>query len=175
VAQEENAELAKLVIYTHEFEINLQQNEPIGPDKRAVSGFDYQEPMRVRGLRLTPDGQEHVRQIANILRAACDEDGEFPFNVILERSRTSKKWQTTHHYPVHFNDELDSIRREIVVSALMAQGIANADELVIVAPSFSTGLNGDEAADAYQNAILGNRLFGNRSRGNNSRRGSFSF
>ena len=50
----------------------------------------------------------------------------------------------------HLNDKLDQQRRQIVVNALAAMGITNADELVIVAPAFSEGLNSEEAAAAYE-------------------------
>ena len=82
--------------------------------------------------------------------------------VIVERSRTSKRWETIHEYPVHFNDELDKLRREMVVEVLRAFGIVNADDLVVVAPAYPTGLNAREAGAAYFNA-LGNWNQGNRS------------
>ena len=160
--QEENAEYAKLIIYCHEFEINLQEElTPPNPDIKKVSGFEYKPSARVRGYRLTPDGQDHVRQIAEFVK-------EFPFDlrppVVVERSRTSKHWDTEHQYPVHFNDDLDDLRRRMVVETLAALGVDNADGLVVVAPAYPTGQNALEAAAAYSNAIgttgATNSLFG---------------
>ncbi|MCA9262816.1 MAG: hypothetical protein KDA60_03165, partial [Planctomycetales bacterium] len=135
--QEENAEQAKLIVYMHEFEINLQdEDKSTKSDEVQEGGFRYEGALRVRGMRLTPDGQDHVRQIAKLLQQS---DGT-PIPVIVERSQTSRRWDTEHHYPVHFNDELDALRREVVVSALTQLGVPDADEIVIVAPAYPTGL-----------------------------------
>lgn len=149
--QEENAEQAKLTIYTHEFEINLQQDaQPSLEKDPKKDGFQYQPSLRVRGVRLTPDGQDHVRQLAKYLR---DCPGDTDIFVTLERSQSSKSWDTKHHYPVHFNDELDKLRRKMVVDTLVALGVDDADQRVVVAPAYATGMFAEEAAAAYEGAI----------------------
>lgn len=155
--QEENAELAKLIVYTHEFEINLQEeNLSRLSDDKSNGTFDYQDEPRPHGLRLTPDGLDHVRQIASVLTGF--ETLESSPMVVVERSTTSKRWDTEHHYPVHFNEELDELRRLVVVGVLESLGVADAERVVVVAPAFPTGLNARDAAAAYQTAILGNAL-----------------
>jgi hypothetical protein len=148
--QEENAELAKMIIYSHEFESNLNDESQATGDESEQENFRYVPAQRPRGFRLTPDGQDHVRQIAKVL---IDQGDAFRTPVIVERSRTSKHWDTKHHYPVHFNDELDAMRREVVVAALFNLGVADAEELVIVAPAFPTGLSAAEAGANFSNAI----------------------
>lgn len=148
--QEENAELAKMIVYSHEFESNLNDAPTGTGDESEQENFRYVPAQRPRGFRLTPDGQDHVRQIAKVL---VDHGDAFQTPVIIERSRTSKHWDTKHHYPVHFNDELDAMRREVVVAALFNLGVANAEDLVIVAPAFPTGLSAVESGAAYSNAI----------------------
>ena len=143
--QEENAEQAKWVVYTHEFEMNRQDH----PTPTDASGAP---PPRMHGLRLTPGGQDHVRQIARQLSDLAE--GARPW-VIVERSQTSKRWDTQHHYPVHFNDELDALRRQVIVAALESHGVPDAGELVVVAPAFPRGLNADEAAAAFDRTMGG--------------------
>ncbi len=68
--QEENAEMAKLIVYTHEFEINLQHEPPKTlSDDNKNQGFQYEPTVQIRGIRLTPDGQDHVRRIARLLQS----------------------------------------------------------------------------------------------------------
>ena len=160
--QEENAELAKLIVYVHEFEINM----PLQADKSdeskaeiAAKGFQYITPNHVRGFRFTPYGQDHLWQIAQrIQQVLYDGSMEAPYvanryRVIVERSQTSKYWRTKHRYPVHFNDELDEVRRRMVVDALAAYGIPNANQMVVIAPAFPEGQSGQEASSAYQRAF----------------------
>ena len=159
--QEENAEYAKFIVNQHEFEVNLLDELDAAGSGKKESAFEYRPQNRIRGYRLTPDGESHVRQIANLILNFTGS--EVPY-VIVERSNTSKRWETQHQYPVHANDELDNIRRQIVVNVLIALGVANANELVIVAPTYPAGLNAQEAAISYQRAIFNsgarNGLFG---------------
>ncbi|MFK7770268.1 MAG: hypothetical protein AB8B55_23865 [Mariniblastus sp.] len=159
--QEENAELAKLIVYVHEFEINMPlESKPSNETEveTATEGFKYITPEHVRGFRFTPYGQDHLWQIAQRLQQVI-YNGEMPmgmesrYSVTVERSQTSKYWRTKHQYPVHFNDELDEVRRRMVVDALTAYGISNANQLVVIAPAFPEGLSGQEAANSYQRAF----------------------
>ncbi|GAA4439368.1 hypothetical protein [Bremerella cremea] len=128
--QELNAEAAKYVIYQHEFEPNFIEGKG---EKNAWKLNDY--------------GEDHVKQIAaNLLRG-----DELP--VVVERSQTSPEPGKDHQYPVHFNDELDEKRRRCIVAALTAMGVADAESRVVVAPAFSEGLSGSEAAAAYQRGM----------------------
>ncbi|MEQ8789792.1 MAG: hypothetical protein RIC55_26090 [Pirellulaceae bacterium] len=128
--QEHNAEAAKYIVYQHEFELN-----------------EYEDGREVGGYRLNYAGEDHVKQIAYDLRRGS------PYQVVVERSRTSVKPGTKHEYPVHLNPELDMKRRLVVVRALTKMGIPNADEIVVVAPSFAQPFTSSEAERAYQRGL----------------------
>ena len=128
--QEENAEASKFVVYQHEFKLN--QGEP----------GDVLD-----GLRLNEEGEDHLRRIAENLRRGA------PYQVIIERSRTSERADTRYGYPVHYDPQLDNRRRLVVVHALIAMKIKNADELVVVSPAYAEGLTGREAERAYRRAL----------------------
>jgi hypothetical protein len=129
--QEYNAEAAKYIVYQHEFELNQYK------DGRTVGGY-----------RLNYAGEDHVKQIAYNLRRGA------PYQVVVERSTTSVKPGTKYEYPVYLNPELDTKRRLVVVRALTKMGIPNADELVVVAPSFAQPLTGPEAVWSYQRGMM---------------------
>lgn len=128
--QEENAEASKYVIYQHEFKLNQSEQGDV-----------------LNGLRLNEDGEDHVRRIAENLRRGV------PYQVIIERSRTSERADTRYGYPVHYDPQLDNRRRLVVVNALIAMGIENADELVVVSPAYAEGLTGREAERAYRRGL----------------------
>lgn len=161
--QEDNAEQAKFIVYMHEFEINLQEDPARrAAGKKAISLFDYVGEVRPHGLRLTPAGEDHVRQLATRLRDQPTLD--LTPQVFVERSNTSKRWETEHHYPVHFNEQLDEYRREVVVEVLESYGVVDADSMVVVAPAFPTGLEATEAAAAFENSIYTHGAIGRGSR-----------
>jgi hypothetical protein len=151
--QQLNADHAKLIVYAHEFEINA----PSRPD-----GTHPISQSQIRGIKLTPAGQDHVMQIvrklqADYLSGSTQVDGQTYLKnprhlVTVERSETSKLWRTKYHYPVHLNAELDELRRQLIANVLQANGVFNANELVVIAPAFPTGINGSEAGTAYSNA-----------------------
>ena len=128
--QEINAEASKYVVYSHEFD-DLDKNGP--------------------GWKLTPYGEDHVKQIAVNLQRG----DEFP--VVLERSEISIQEGTELEYPVHFNEALDRKRRQMLVASLQALGVADADERVVVGPAFAEGITGTEASRAYGRGIRGGR------------------
>lgn len=130
--QEENAEPAKFIVSQHEFEAN-----------ELVNGRN------VGGYRLNEYGEDHVRKIAEQLRNAV----EYP--VVVERSRTTALADTRFQYPVHFDPELDLKRRAVVVEALKVLGVQDADERVVVAPSFAQPQTSVEAAAAYSYSQYG--------------------
>lgn len=168
--QEQNAEEAKFIVYVHEFELNEPKKKIRNPwrdDDREKLGIVQEKRLkfdetRPSGYRLNDYGMEHVRRIASVLLASVDEDSS-RHEVIVERSESSKHWDTLHHYPVHFNERLDEERRQVVVVALEILGVEMADSIVKVAPAFPEGLTSIEAAQAYQSTRFGNS--GNRGGG----------
>ena len=168
LTQEENAELAKFTIYMHEFEIN---SPPVEEDQSASETVNR----GTQGYQLTDSGKDHVRQIARQLLLASSEDGQTPsYQVIVERSNTSKLAATAYQYPVHHNSELDAVRRQMVVSALQGLGVTWAESCVIVAPAFATGMGATESAAAYQRAFGGSSS-GSRGLGNSYSPGGFGY
>jgi hypothetical protein len=133
-AQEENAEPAKFIVYQHEFALN-----------------DVVEGVNTGGIRLNDYGEDHVKRIADQLKCGA------PWPVVVERSQTSARTETEFHYPVHYNPELDMRRREVVVRALVQMGVPDAEQRVVVAPSFAQPLTSEEAAAAYYRGTWGNR------------------
>jgi hypothetical protein len=77
------------------------------------------------------------------------------YPVVVERSQTTARPDTRFHYPVHLDPELDLKRRAVVVEALVMLGIPDADQRVVVAPSFVQSYESGEAAAAYNSAIRG--------------------
>ena len=98
---------------------------------------------------LNTGGEDHVKQIAARLLSGHDAQ------VVVERSMMSPRPDTEHQYPVHPNPELDMRRREIIVRALAAMGIPDADDRVLVAPAFAQGFTGNEAEAAYATGLGG--------------------
>ena len=131
--QEDNAEAAKFIIYSHEFELNEHYNGV------------------VRGHRLNSRGEDHVKQIAAEMKTGN------PQLVMIERSETSARANTKYQYPVHLNDQLDRQRREVVVAALTALGVPEPESMVVVAPAFPEGINSEEATNAYYGSLRQSR------------------
>jgi hypothetical protein len=131
-AQEENAEAAKFIIYQHEFQLNhLEDGRNIG------------------GVRLNEYGEDHVKRIADQIKKGA------PWPVVVERSQTTAWVDTQFQYPVHFDPDLDLRRREAVVRALVRLGVADAEQHVVVAPSFAQGITSEEAVRAYYRGTSG--------------------
>lgn len=120
--QEEAGESQDFVIYDHEF----YEDTP----------------------RLTPDGEDHLRQIA--ARA-----GETPFPIIVEMSKSTPNEATQHEYPISANPELDMRRVQVVVRSLSLMGVSNAQTRVVVAPALSPGYTSFEGERAYNTGIGG--------------------
>lgn len=137
--QEENAEASKYVIYQHEFEPN---------EYDEVSGRE------LGGLRLNEAGEDHLMQIALMLRKGV------PYPVVIERSNTSVKADTEFRYPVHYNPDLDMARRDVVVAALKRMGIEDAEYRVVISDDFASPITDSEASNAYRLGIQGNNQGG---------------
>lgn len=151
--QERNADASKFVIYNHEFELNVPLQNATQMTRQEK--FRFQATERVRGFRLSPYGEDHVYQIAESILKHQEHSLDAawtPWDVIIERSETSKLWDTRYRYPVHFNAELDEARRQTVVALLSRLGVVNADQIVLVAPAFSEGAPAGEAASAWQSS-----------------------
>lgn len=67
---------------------------------------------------------------------------------------------TKYKYPVHPNPELDMQRRELIVHALTAFGVPDAEQRVVVAPAVATGDKATNAASNYVQGYSGGGLGG---------------
>ncbi|MCH7687448.1 MAG: hypothetical protein IH899_12330 [Planctomycetes bacterium] len=117
--------------------------------------------------RLNKGGEVHVKQIA--ARAA-----DLPFPIIIEQSSMSPPAGDPEGVPVHGNDELDARRRQVIVSALSAHGVPDAENRVVIAPALTPGFSGFEAERAYQNGFT-RRSFGGFGFGGGRGGGGFGF
>jgi hypothetical protein len=116
----------------------------------AASDFVvYQGDFQLNEVRLNMAGEDHLKSIAMRLRAGA------PPPVVVERSMTSVRPDSKYKYPVNPSPELDMRRRDVVVRSLMAMGIANADQCVVVAPALAPGISAAEAARAYERGHTG--------------------
>lgn len=95
-------------------------------------------------VRLNTGGEDHLTQIAVRLH----EGAHYP--VIVERHRFAVKEGTEFEYPVHEDSELDRQRRDLVVQALTAMGVPDADRRVVVAPRITEGHFDFEAQRVFQ-------------------------
>lgn len=107
----------------------------------------YQHEFEMNGVRLNTDGEDHIRQIAARLRCHAD------MPVVVERSMTKVRPQTEFKYPVHPDPELDMQRRDVIVRLLLAMGIADAEQRVMVAPALAEGQNATEAGRSYYQGL----------------------
>lgn len=102
------------------------------------------------GTRLNYAGEDHVKQIA----ARLQTGQQFP--VLVERSRHTVRATDEYKYPVHLNPVMDMARREVIVQALLAMGLPDAEQRVVVAPAYVPGYTGNEAQAAYLRGLQGN-------------------
>ncbi len=107
----------------------------------------YQHEFQGNTEFLNTAGEDHVKQIAARLLRGQDA------HVLVERSMTSARPGTEFGYRVHPNPELDMRRREIVVRSLLAMGVVDAYERVVVSPALTPGFTADEAEAAYRTGI----------------------
>jgi hypothetical protein len=109
------------------------------------------------GEFLNTAGEDHVKQIA--ARIASGQDAQ----VLVERTRNFARPDTEYKYRVHTNPEMDMRRREIVVRALAAMKISDADARVVIAPDLAPEYRAGERAASDYGDTLGNQ--GNRAGG----------
>jgi len=89
-------------------------------------------------------GMDHVKQIA--VRAEMT-----PFPIIVQQSSMTARADTKYQFPVHNNEELDMLRRELIVHALVQMGWdeTTADNRVVVSPALTPGFESFEGEQAY--------------------------
>ncbi len=85
-------------------------------------------------------GEDHLKQIAARLASGHDA------LVLIERSMNSARPETAYKYRVHPNPELDIKRREVVVRALLAMRISDADSRTVIAPDLAPRYRAAETA-----------------------------
>jgi hypothetical protein len=107
----------------------------------------YQHEFKRDAEWLNTGGEDHVKQIAYRLLSGHDAQ------VVVERSMTASRPDTEFQYPVHPDPKLDLRRREIIVRSLVAMGVTDADQRVLVAPALTPGLTGNEAESAYYRGV----------------------
>ncbi|MBS0265041.1 MAG: hypothetical protein JSS02_24130 [Planctomycetes bacterium] len=131
--QETNAEHSDFVIYQHEFEMDTD--------------------------RLNLAGKDHVKQIAARLPQLMEPDPvdglDTPRLILIERSNTTVVDGTEFEYPVHPNPELDMQRREVIVRALVAMGIRDAEDRVVISNALTPGQKASEAERSYYMGLGG--------------------
>jgi hypothetical protein len=115
------------------------QEENAEPSKFVL----YQHEFVYNQPRLNSAGEDHLKQIAARIHAGQNVP------VLVERSTTSARPGTEFQYPVHVSPELDMSRRDVVVQILTTLQVADAEQRVIVSPALARGLQGQEAARAY--------------------------
>ncbi|QDT55405.1 hypothetical protein Pan44_34480 [Caulifigura coniformis] len=97
---------------------------------------------------LTSDGKDHVMEIAARMRAQ-------PFPVIVER------------FPNNADPELDVARRNLIAQILTDFGNPDAQQRVVVAPSYTPGYTSRQAQATYWRHTLTNGNGNNGNFGNN--------
>lgn len=117
-----------------------------GTNAGASDFVIYMHEFKLNGPRLNTAGEDHVKQLAERLLAGQD------FQVLVERSMNNPRENTKYKYPIHPNPELDLQRRELLVHALTALGVPDAEQRVVVAPAVATG---DKATNAASNYVQG--------------------
>ncbi len=116
----------------------------------AWKSIIFQHEFKKNGVRLNWAGEDHVKQIA----AQMQRNREFP--VVIERSTMTADPTAKYKYPVNPNPELDMKRREVIVQALVALGVPDAAERVVVGPDFTPGLTSQQAESAYYRSLINN-------------------
>jgi hypothetical protein len=92
--------------------------------------------------RLTPDGKDHVWEIAARMRST-------PFPVIVERTDNNS------------DPELDALRRRVIVAVLCDFGNPDADQRTVVSTSYGPGYNAIEAESTYYQHLISGGSGGN--------------
>lgn len=134
---EHNAEASDFVVHEHEFTANT--------------------------ARLNAAGEDHVKQIA----FRFVQQPALPYPILIEPSSMSVRAGDKFGFAVHNDPALDMNRRSVVVSALTALGIADAEQKVVVSPALTPGFQEFEGERAYGRGF-GNQLGGGGGMGGGS-------
>lgn len=99
-------------------------------------------------------GQAHIKQIAY----RAQKDHIFP--IVIEPSDSKIDEESNNKYPIHPDPELDRLRRQVVVRALMEMGVGDAEQRVVIAPAYTPGYEIFEGERAFRRGFYGG--FGSR-------------
>ena len=116
---EHNAEASDFVVHEHEFTANT--------------------------ARLNAAGEDHVKQIAY----RFVQQPTLPYPIMIEPSSMSPRAGDKYGFAVHNDPALDMNRRLVIVSALTALGITDAEQKVVVSPALTPGFQEFEGERAY--------------------------
>jgi uncharacterized membrane protein YgcG len=116
---EHNAEASDFVVHEHEFISNT--------------------------ARLNASGEQHVKQIALRFTQRAD----LPYPVMIEPSSMSPRPGDKYGFAVHNDPALDLNRRQVVVAALQAMGLTDAEQKVVVSPALTPGFMEFQASQAF--------------------------
>lgn len=117
--QEHNAEASDFVVHEHEFTGNT--------------------------ARLNAAGEQHVKQIA----MRYSQRPDLPYPILVEPSSMSPRPGDKYGFAVHNDPALDLNRRQVLVAALQAMGVNDAEQKVVVSPALTPGFQSFEASNAY--------------------------
>jgi hypothetical protein len=121
------------------------RNQEVAAAASEFVMYEHEFVLNETGLNM--GGEDHLRSIA----ARLHDGAAMP--VIIERSMTSERPDSTYKYPVNPNPDLDMRRRDAVVKDLVALGIADADQCVVVAPALAEGYTATEAIRSYNRGL----------------------
>ena len=127
---EHNAEASDFVVHEHEFTANT--------------------------ARLNAAGEDHVKQIAYRIT----KKPTLPYPIIIEQSSMSPRPGDKYGFAVHNDPALDMNRRQVVVTALQALGMTDAEQKVVVASQLTPGFQSFEGERAYGRGFSGFNGFG---------------
>lgn len=113
----------------------------------------YEHEFQGNSARLNDAGEDHLKQIAARVEKT-------PFPIVIAQSRITPREDTVHKYPIHANEELDLRRREVIVQALGAMGVIDAEKRVVVGRALTFPYTDQEAERAYVFGIMGWRMGG---------------
>ncbi len=128
--QEHNAEASDFVIHEHEFIANT--------------------------ARLNAAGEDHVKEIAYRIT----KKPTLPYPICIEPSSMSPRPGDKYGFAVHNDQTLDMNRRQVVVTALQALGLTDAEQKVLASPALTPGFQSFEGERAYGRGFSGMNGFG---------------
>lgn len=98
--------------------------------------------------QLGPEGRRHLREVAHLML-----ESDFP--LILEADTVAIDYQESLEEALARSDELNARRKDLLVSELIAQGVPDAENRVILEPVDRVGIRGIEAPGVFSRSIGG--------------------